>query len=119
MISFIAGIDQAVANIPQNTITDGNYQLYPLAIACRKGDLATVKKMLATDDEPMAMGNECYEFDIFLYGYLLQSFIDKFAWADKKYLLDIRTKEHIHFCSYVLLSKITQSRIKTNLIFIC
>ena len=64
LMSFIAGIDQAAANIPQDTITDGNYQLYPLGIACRKGDLTTVKKMLVTDDEPMAMGSECYEFDI-------------------------------------------------------
>lgn len=64
LISFTGGINQAVANTPQDTISDGNYLLYPLGVACRKGDMATVKQLLATNDEPMAMANEVYEFDI-------------------------------------------------------
>ena len=50
--------------LPQDTIRDGVYQLYPLGIACRNGDMETIKQLLAGKDEPMAMGNDCYEFDI-------------------------------------------------------
>lgn len=49
----------------QDTITDGAYRLYPLGVACRDGDLETVKRLLAeSKDEPMAMGGECYEYDV-------------------------------------------------------
>lgn len=51
-------------SLPQDTICDGAYQLYPLGIACRNNDMETIKRLLAGDDEPMAMGNDCYEFDI-------------------------------------------------------
>lgn len=49
---------------PQDTIRDEIYRLYPLGIACRNNDMETIKRLLAGDDEPMAMGNDCYEFDI-------------------------------------------------------
>lgn len=49
---------------PQDTIRDEAYRLYPLGIACRNNDMETIKRLLAGDDEPMAMGNDCYEFDI-------------------------------------------------------
>lgn len=39
-------------------------QLYPLGVACRNNDVETIKQLLAAKDEPMAMGNDCYEFDI-------------------------------------------------------
>ena len=48
----------------QSTIRDEAYRLYPLGIACRNNDMETIKRLLAGDDEPMAMGNDCYEFDI-------------------------------------------------------
>lgn len=48
----------------QDTIRDEAYQLYPLGIACRNNDLETIKRLLAGKDEPMAMGNDSYEFDI-------------------------------------------------------
>ena len=48
----------------QDTIRDETYQLYPLGVACRNNDVETVKRLLAEKDEPMAMGNDCYEFDI-------------------------------------------------------
>jgi phosphatidylserine decarboxylase precursor len=47
----------------QDTIRDATYQLYPLGIACRNNDMETIKQLLAGKDEPMAMGNDCYEFD--------------------------------------------------------
>lgn len=50
--------------LSQDTIRDEAYQLYPLGIACRNGDMETIKRLLAGKDEPMAMGNDCYEFDI-------------------------------------------------------
>lgn len=51
-------------SLSQDTIRDEAYQLYPLGIACRNNDLETIKRLLAGKDEPMAMGNDCYEFDI-------------------------------------------------------
>lgn len=52
-------------SLPQDTIVDGVYRLYPLGVACRDGDLAAVKRLLAeSKDEPMAMGSECYEYDV-------------------------------------------------------
>ena len=48
----------------QDTIRDEAYQLYPLGIASRNNDLETIKRLLAGKDEPMAMGNDSYEFDI-------------------------------------------------------
>lgn len=50
--------------LKQDTIRDEAYQLYPLGIACRNGDMETIKRLLAGKEEPMAMGNDCYEFDI-------------------------------------------------------
>lgn len=52
------------SSLLQDTIWDEAYQLYPLGIACRNGDMETIKRLLAGKDEPMAMGNDCYEFDI-------------------------------------------------------
>ena len=49
----------------QDTIRDATYQLYPLEVACRDNDMAAIKRLLAGKDEPMAMGNDYYEFDIF------------------------------------------------------
>ena len=49
----------------QDTIRDATYQLYPLGVACRDNDMAAIKRLLAGKDEPMAMGNDYYEFDIF------------------------------------------------------
>ena len=51
-------------SLSQDTIWDEAYQLYPLGIACRNNDLETIKRLLAGKDEPMAMGHDCYEFDI-------------------------------------------------------
>lgn len=51
-------------SLSQDTIRDEAYQLYPLGIACRNNDLETIKRLLAGKDEPMAMGHDCYEFDI-------------------------------------------------------
>lgn len=48
----------------QDTIQDKTYRLYPLEIACRNGDITTIKQLLAGKDEPMAMSSDCYEFDI-------------------------------------------------------
>lgn len=48
----------------QDTIQDKTYRLYPLGIACRNGDITTIKQLLAGKDEPMAMSSDCYEFDI-------------------------------------------------------
>lgn len=50
--------------LQQDTIRDVTYQLYPLGVACRNNDMETIKQLLAAKDEPMAMGNDCYEFDI-------------------------------------------------------
>ena len=50
--------------LQQDTIRDETYQLYPLGVACRNNDVETVKRLLAEKDEPMAMGNDCNEFDI-------------------------------------------------------
>jgi ankyrin repeat protein len=50
--------------LQQDTIQDEAYQLYPLGVACRNGDMETIKRLLSAKDEPMAMGNDCYEFDI-------------------------------------------------------
>lgn len=64
---LICGIDGIWANLPpSNIVTDEEYQLYPLGIACRDGDLETVKQLLSEDKErePMAMANICYEYDI-------------------------------------------------------
>ncbi|RGY73202.1 ankyrin repeat domain-containing protein [Bacteroides fragilis] len=58
-------LDSVKANLLlQDTIRDETYQLYPLGIACRNNDMGTIKRLLAGKDEPMAMGNDCYEFDI-------------------------------------------------------
>ena len=51
--------------LPQDTTQqDGAYRLYPLGIACRDGDMAAIRCLLAGSNEPMAMENDCYEFDI-------------------------------------------------------
>ena len=52
------------SSLLQDTIRDETYQLYPLGIACCNNDMATIKRLLAGKDEPMAMANDCYEFDI-------------------------------------------------------
>lgn len=44
--------------LQQDTIRDVTYQLYPLGVACRNNDMATIKRLLAGEDEPMAMGND-------------------------------------------------------------
>ena len=36
----------------QDTIQDKTYRLYPLGIACRNGDITTIKQLLAGKDEP-------------------------------------------------------------------
>lgn len=50
--------------LPQDTLRDEVYLLYPLGVACRNGDLEVVKQLLSGEEEPMAMSNEYYEFDI-------------------------------------------------------
>lgn len=50
--------------LPQDTLRDETYRLYPLGVACRNGDLETVKRLLSGEEEPMAMADEYYEFDI-------------------------------------------------------
>ena len=63
---FFCCLDSVKANpLQQDTIRDVTYQLYPLGVACRNNDMATIKRLLAGEDEPMAMGNDFYEFDIF------------------------------------------------------
>ena len=52
------------SSLQQDTIRDITYQLYPLGIACRNHDMATIQRLLAETEEPMAMGNDYYDFDI-------------------------------------------------------
>ena len=66
LAAFFCCFDSVKANpLRQDTIRDVTYQLYPLGVACRDNDMATIKRLLAGKDEPMAMGNDFYEFDIF------------------------------------------------------
>ena len=66
LAAFFCCFDSVKANpLRQDTIRDVPYQLYPLGVACRDNDMATIKRLLAGKDEPMAMGNDFYEFDIF------------------------------------------------------
>lgn len=46
-----------------DTIIDGK-TIYPLGVACWKGELENVKKILASNDS-IAMSDEIYEYDIF------------------------------------------------------
>lgn len=65
LVTFFCCLDSMKANpLQQDTIWDVTYQLYPLGVACRNNDMETIKQLLAAKDEPMAMGNDCYEFDI-------------------------------------------------------
>ena len=67
LATFFCCFDSVKANpLWQDTIRDVPYQLYPLGIACRDNDMATIKRLLAGKDEPMAMGNDFYEFDIYI-----------------------------------------------------
>lgn len=66
LVTFFIVLDSVKANpLQQDTIRDVTYQLYPLGFACCNNDMATIKRLLAGKDEPMAMGNDFYEFDIF------------------------------------------------------
>ena len=66
LMMFLCCLGSVKANpLQQDTIRDVSYQLYPLGVACRDNDMATIKRLLAGKDEPMAMGNDFYEFDIF------------------------------------------------------
>ena len=66
LVTFFIVLDSVKANpLQQDTIRDVTYQLYPLGVACCNNDIATIKRLLAGKDEPMAMGNDFYEFDIF------------------------------------------------------
>ena len=66
LVTFCIVLDSVKANpLQQDTIRDVTYQLYPLGVACCNNDMATIKRLLAGKDEPMAMGNDFYEFDIF------------------------------------------------------
>ncbi len=66
LVTFFIVLDSVKANpLQQDTIRDVTYQLYPLGVACCNNDMATIKRLLAEKDEPMAMGNDFYEFDIF------------------------------------------------------
>lgn len=57
--SVFCCFDSVKANpLRQDTIRDVTYQLYPLGVACRDNDMATIKRLLAGKDEPMAMGND-------------------------------------------------------------
>ena len=63
---FFCCLNSMKANpLQQDTIRDVSYQLYPLGVACRDNDMAAIKQLLAGKEEPMAMGNDFYEFDIF------------------------------------------------------
>ena len=65
LATLFCSLDSVKAStLLQDTIRDATYQLYPLGVACRNNDMETIKQLLATKDEPMAMGNDCYEFDI-------------------------------------------------------
>ena len=65
LVTFFIVLDSVKANpLQQDTIRDVTYQLYPLGVACCNNDMATIKRLLAGKDEPMAMGNDFYEFDI-------------------------------------------------------
>lgn len=70
--------------LPQETLSDEIYQLYPLGVACRNGDLEVVKQLLSGEEEPMAMGNEYYEFDI-LYTAIYYNKEDVLRYALTKY----------------------------------
>lgn len=66
LVMFLCCLGNVKANpLQQDTTQDVTYRLYPLGIACRDNDMATIKRLLAGKDEPMAMGNDFYEFDIF------------------------------------------------------
>ena len=57
LAAFFCCFDSVKANpLRQDTIRDVPYQLYPLGVACRDNDMATIKRLLAGKDEPMAMG---------------------------------------------------------------
>ena len=65
LATLFCSLDSVKAStLLQDTIRDATCQLYPLGVACRNNDMETIKQLLAAKDEPMAMGNDCYEFDI-------------------------------------------------------
>lgn len=65
LATFFGCLDSLKANpLQQDTIRNVTYQLYPLGVACRDNDMATIKRLLAGKEEPMAMGNDYYDFDI-------------------------------------------------------
>ena len=65
LATLFCSLDSVKAStLLQDTIRDATYQLYPLGVACRNNDMETIKQLLEAKDEPMAMGNDCYEFDI-------------------------------------------------------
>jgi len=70
--------------LPQDTLRDEIYQLYPLGVACRNGDLEAVKQLVSDEEEPMAMSNEYYEFDI-LYTAIYYNKEDVLRFALTKY----------------------------------
>lgn len=48
LAAFFCCFDSVKANpLRQDTIRDVTYQLYPLGIACRDNDMATIKRLLA------------------------------------------------------------------------
>ena len=56
LMMFLCCLGSVKANpLQQDTIRDVSYQLYPLGVACRENDMATIKRLLAGNDEPMAM----------------------------------------------------------------
>ena len=65
LATLFCSLDSVKASpLLQDTMRDATYQLYPLGVACRNNDVEIIKQLLAAKDEPMAMGNDCYEFDI-------------------------------------------------------
>lgn len=64
MITLIFSEPVLAVSFLQDTVREGPYQLYPLGVACRDNNLEAVKRLLSADEEPMAMGSTCYEFDV-------------------------------------------------------
>ncbi|MDY3068243.1 MAG: ankyrin repeat domain-containing protein [Parabacteroides sp.] len=65
LVTFFYCLDGVKASLSQqDTVKDATCQLYPLGVACRDNDMATIKCFLAGKEEPMAMGNDYYDFDI-------------------------------------------------------
>ena len=52
LAAFFCCFDSVKANpLRQDTIRDVPYQLYPLGVACRDNDMATIKRLLAGKDD--------------------------------------------------------------------